>query len=292
MVAIRESRMEVLFGFIGALFVLVGLLLTAFLTPGFTPLIYTISSLGEGNARSLFSISFVVAGCLLIPFYIYLKKELIAIEEHIRKLATGIAIFSNMCIALVGIIPNETFDPVAFYTFHGVVAAVSFIGTSIYIVLYSILMYKGPQSLMYKGPSFKRYLAYLGFIVGFMLVLFLVTFKPIIEWVLALLTVSWIFLVFLYPVIGIALGHCYPETCMPMAPCPLTIFAIALAAAAIPKVDRKVYVFLLPWAILSLPKCLGALDCYEDCILFAAGVYGLVLLVKNWKTIGGKQGDG
>ena len=192
MVAIRESRMEVLFGFFGALFVLVGLLLTAFLTPGFTPLIYTISSLGEGNARSLFSISFVVAGCLLIPFYIYLKKELIAIEEHIRKLATGIAIFSNMCIALVGIIPNETFDPVAFYTFHGVVAGVSFIGTSIYIVLYSILMYKGPQSLMYKGPSFKRYLAYLGFIVGFMLVLFLVTFKPLIEWVLALLTVSWI----------------------------------------------------------------------------------------------------
>jgi hypothetical protein len=100
------------------------------------------------------------------------------------------------------------------------------------------------------------------------------------------LTVFWILLVFLYPVIGMALGHHYPATCMPMAPCPLTVFAIALVAAAIPKVDRKVYIFLLPWAILSLPKCLGALDCYEDCILFATGVYGLVLLVKNWKNIG------
>jgi hypothetical protein len=64
-----------------------------------------------------------------------------------------------------------------------------------------------------------------------------------------------------------------------------------MVAAAIPQVDRKLRVFLLPWAIISLPKCLGALDCYEDCILFVAGVYGLVLLVKNWKIIGVRQRD-
>jgi hypothetical protein len=104
-------------------------------------------------------------------------------------------------------------------------------------------------------------------------------------------TILLILLVFLYPVIGMALGHSYPKTCMPMAPCPLTVFAIALVAAAIPQVDRKVYAFLLPWAILSLPKCVGALDCYEDCILFAAGVYGLVLLVKNWRIIGRSRSD-
>ena len=108
---------------------------------------------------------------------------------------------------------------------------------------------------------------------------------PVTRWQ-RYLTVFLILLVFLYPVIGMALGHYYPKTCMPMAPCPLTVFAIALVAAAIPHVDKKVYVFLLPWAIISLPKCLGALDCHEDCILFASGVYGLVLLVKNWKTIG------
>jgi hypothetical protein len=113
---------------------------------------------------------------------------------------------------------------------------------------------------------------------------------PVTKWQ-RYLTVFLILLVFLYPVIGMALGHSYPQTCMPMAPCPLTIFAIALVAAAIPKVDKKVYAFLLPWAILSLPKCLGALDCYEDCILFAAGVYGLVLLVKNWKIIGARKRD-
>jgi hypothetical protein len=35
---------------------------------------------------------------------------------------------------------------------------------------------------------------------------------------------------------------------------------------------------------MGLPKCFGALDCYEDCILFAAGVYGLVVLVKGRKS--------
>jgi hypothetical protein len=103
-------------------------------------------------------------------------------------------------------------------------------------------------------------------------------------------TFSWIILVILYPLVGTVLGHRYPGTCMPMAPCPLTVLAIALVSAAIPSINRKVLVALLPWGILGLPKCLGALDCYEDCILFAAGVYGLILIVKNWRAIGEGRG--
>jgi hypothetical protein len=100
------------------------------------------------------------------------------------------------------------------------------------------------------------------------------------------LTIFWILLVFLYPAIGFTLGHYYPKTCTPMMPCPLTVFAIALVTAALPKVDKKVYVFLLLWALMGLPKCLGALECHEDCILFGAGVYGLIMLIRGWKVIG------
>lgn len=64
-----------------------------------------------------------------------------------------------------------------------------------------------------------------------------------------------------------------------------------MIVASAPQVDTEVHASLLLWAILSLPKCLGALDCYADCILFAAGVYGLVLLVKNWIIIAGSHGD-
>jgi hypothetical protein len=98
------------------------------------------------------------------------------------------------------------------------------------------------------------------------------------------LTIFWVVLVFLYPVIGWPLGHVYPKTLLPVFPCPLTVFAVALVAAAAPTADKKVWILLLPWALMALPKCFGALDCYEDCILFASGVYGLVELIRNWKA--------
>ena len=97
------------------------------------------------------------------------------------------------------------------------------------------------------------------------------------------LTLFWIVLVFLYPVLGWPLGHIYPQALLPMFPCPLTVFAIALVTAAAPQVDKRIFVLLLPWALMALPKCFGALDCYEDCILFASGLYGLVELARNWR---------
>jgi len=193
MVAIKESKMEVLFGFFGALFILIILIITIFLTPGYSPVTDTISMLGMKVAQSLFSIGFVVAGSLLIPFYIYLKNELVYLEDNIRRIATGIAIFSNMCIALVGIIPpaDAAFMD-AFQVFHNFVAVVSFVGSSIYIVLYSILMYLGPKSTMYKGPEFKKYLAYYGFFIGILLVLLIITINPLIEWIFAISILIWI----------------------------------------------------------------------------------------------------
>jgi hypothetical protein len=99
------------------------------------------------------------------------------------------------------------------------------------------------------------------------------------------LTIAWIALAALYPLLGWPLGHTWPKVLMPLFPCPLTVFAIALVAAAVPKTDKKVFIALLPWALMGLPKCFGALDCYEDCVLFASGVYGLIVLIKNWKLI-------
>ena len=98
-------------------------------------------------------------------------------------------------------------------------------------------------------------------------------------------TMVWILLAILYPFLGWPLDHVYPNALLPLFPCPLTVFAIALVAAAVPNVDRKTFIALLPWGLLGLPKCFGALDCYEDCVLFASGVYGLIVLTKNWRSI-------
>jgi len=195
MVTIKESRMEVLFGLFGVIFLAIMILVTYILTPGFSLLEDAISHLGNSNANSLFSIGFVVGGSLLIPFYIYLKNELVYLNNRLRKIATGIAIFSNMCIALVGILPDPN-NQTAFDTFHSFVAIVGFVGSSVYIVLYSVLMYLGPQSTMYKGPTFKKYLAYYGFFIGVILVAFMVYFviNPLfllLEWILTILMLGW-----------------------------------------------------------------------------------------------------
>jgi hypothetical protein len=97
--------------------------------------------------------------------------------------------------------------------------------------------------------------------------------------------IVWVLLAALYPLVGWPLGHTWPKVLLPLFPCPLTVFAIALVAAAVPKTDKKVFIALLPWALMGLPKCLGALDCYEDCILFASSVYGLIVLIKNWRSV-------
>jgi hypothetical membrane protein len=187
----KGKRMEVFFGLIGALFLIIVLPLTAFLTPDYDPLGQMISSLGNGRAKSLFSIGFVVAGSLFIPFYIYLERELVDIKEGVRRLATGIAIVTNVGIALVGIIPDETYID-ASLAFHTIVTGVSFLGSSIYIVLYSVLMYQSHKSEMYRGPSFKKNFAYYGFFIGILMPVHIFTQIPLLEWVLIMLMLIWI----------------------------------------------------------------------------------------------------
>jgi hypothetical membrane protein len=182
--------MEVLFGLFGIVTAATFLIIAVLLTPGYNPIENTVSSLGQGIAKSLFSIGFVVAGCLGIPFFIQLERELVNIKESIRRLATGISIFSCVCIALVGIIPDETY-PQLFYAFHYFVAFVSFGGTSAYIGLYSYLMYKGGSLINYTGPKFKKNLSYLGGIIIFTFVLLLFTLHPAIEWILTILILIW-----------------------------------------------------------------------------------------------------
>ena len=184
-------RMEGFFGLFGIIIAAIFLISAAMFTPGYNPVLNTVSSLGENVAKSLFSIGFVIAGCLGIPFFIQLERELVNIKENIRRVATGVSIFSCVCIALVGIIPDETYTDL-FYTFHYLVAFISFAGSSAYIGLYSYLMYKGGSTLSYTGPKFKRYLSVLGLVIVITFIVLLVTLQPIIEWILTGLTIIWI----------------------------------------------------------------------------------------------------
>lgn len=184
-------RMEVYFGLVGALTTAICAIVAAFLTPGYDPRLDTVSSLGYGIAKSLFSIGFVIGGSLGIPFFIYLERELENIKEIIRRIATGVSILTSTCIALVGIIPDETYLEI-FLIFHFFVASIAFVGSGIYITLYSYLMYKAPKTKLYEGPKFKKILAYYGFCINIPLIIFLVSWSALIEWFLFFLIFTWV----------------------------------------------------------------------------------------------------
>jgi hypothetical protein len=99
-------------------------------------------------------------------------------------------------------------------------------------------------------------------------------------------TVGLLVLVFCYPLVGIALGHSSARLIMPGTfPCPTTALGLILLTTAIPRVNKIAYILLLVWAVpfpplIQLPKY----GVYEDAIMFACGIYSLILLVRYWKV--------
>lgn len=92
-------------------------------------------------------------------------------------------------------------------------------------------------------------------------------------------------LVFCYPLLGIAFGHPSASLIMPGTfPCPTTALGLLLLTTALPRVDLIIYILLLFWAIpfppfIQIPKY----GVYEDIIMFASGLYSLMLLITTWK---------
>ena len=192
-----KNKLESVFGLVGITISSILLFIAVLLTPGYNPLEDTVSSLALGPAKSLFSISFVVGGSMGIPFYIYLERELSNLNEVVRRLATAMSIITCVCIALVGIIPDETYLEV-FRVFHSTVAFFSFISSAAYIGLFSILMYLSSKKSQISRISFRKYLAILGFIIVGVLIILLTTLLPIVEWIMTILILAWIFITSIY----------------------------------------------------------------------------------------------
>lgn len=93
-------------------------------------------------------------------------------------------------------------------------------------------------------------------------------------------------LVFCYPLFGMVFGHSFTSLPIPGAfPCPTTALGLLLLTMALPQVDKTIYLLLLVCAIPFTPFVqIARYGVYEDTILFATGVYSLVLLLRYWKA--------
>lgn len=177
------SKIECYFGLIGVTINLIIIIVAAIITPGYTPVFDTVSSLGEGVARTLFSIGFVIGGSLSIPFILYLEKTLRGINDFLRRIATTVAIITSLSIALVAILPDPL-NPEFFQIFHSSVAFTGFIGSVVYICLYS--------GLMLKSGHYTFLHVIIGFATGINFLLLLAThLSPLIEWILTINIQVW-----------------------------------------------------------------------------------------------------
>ena len=184
-----EDKMECLFAFGGIILAGFLVIFAAFMTPGYNPIKNTVSSLGNGSAKSFFSMGFVIGGSISIPFYVFLEKRALSkINEIYRKIATCVSIITCVCVALVGVRPDDTY-PDFFKVIHIIAAITAFSGSVAYISLFSYLMLRDANH------NFQKYHAYLGFVIlGTFIGFFFSILQPIIEWILTILIMGWILL--------------------------------------------------------------------------------------------------
>jgi Family of unknown function (DUF6064) len=96
-------------------------------------------------------------------------------------------------------------------------------------------------------------------------------------------TAGWglvIIALFVYPMIGVALGHRFPAMPTFGAPCPSTVYTIGLLVLAGPNVPRVLFVVPLLWAAVG---ALGAftLGVTQDLVLLVAAAVALLVMVRG-----------
>jgi len=94
--------------------------------------------------------------------------------------------------------------------------------------------------------------------------------------------VGWIFIIYgmiVYPMIGMAAGHGYPEAPMfGVAPCPTTIFTFGVLLLVGDRIPWIIIVIPFLWSLVGTSAAVN-LGIYEDFGLGAAGIIGTAIII-------------
>lgn len=174
-----------IFGLISVVLVIIGELIAFLLFPGYNIFKNMVSELGAGPGGIFFNVALIISGIIMIPYYIHLAKSFSGeeINENLRKHAILAAIISCITFSFLGVFPSLE-DITLIYFTHGILAGISIASGLIYLICYSILMLK--------AQNYSKSQAYHGFFVAGIYATFLMTWIPIVEWVMNLAIMSWI----------------------------------------------------------------------------------------------------
>lgn len=171
----------------GLLSVVIGILgdLLAFLAfPGFS-LNNMISDLGSGSGGLFFNLGLIIAGLFALFFYWYLcfifKNE--GKHPKVTKIAFIFSTASCVFYSLVGFFPSiYTFSVI--YSLHGLFALLTLLTGVTYLLSFGYLLSK--------SPSFPRFIAILPILTSIPMIIFLLTWLPIVEWIMSIFLSIWI----------------------------------------------------------------------------------------------------
>jgi len=173
------------FGLLSVALIILGEIIALLLFPGYNIFNNMVSELGAGSGGPFFNLTIIISGIIIIPYYIHLAKTFSgeAINENLRKYAILTAVISCITYSLLGVFPSIE-DNIIIFIIHGTLATISIASGLGYLLLYSILMLR--------AQNFSKYQAYHGFIVAVLYATFLLTWIPIIEWVMNMAILSWV----------------------------------------------------------------------------------------------------
>ena len=178
------------FGIASTIIGLLGDILAIISSPSYT-LSQMISVLGTGTWGFFFNFGTIFSGIFALPLYFYLERVLAKenLYGEVRKAAIISAVISCMFFILIGIFPSYE-NNVFFLYAHGISTLFCFLSGVGYILLFSFLFYK--------NLKFPNTLVYIGLFQAGIMVLFLFTWNPIVEWIMTFGIIIWILSVSFY----------------------------------------------------------------------------------------------
>ncbi len=173
----------------GLLSMIVGILgdiIAISMTPEYN-LDYMVSYLGTGPGALFFNLGTILSGLFALLFYIYLAPILKSkdVNEDIHKTGLVFAILSCIFFMLIGVFPSVLTNSVLIII-HGFVAMMSLMCGSVYKSLFGYMMLK--------SDKFLKFHTYSAIIVVVIEIAFLLTWTPLIEWMMVIAITYWIFM--------------------------------------------------------------------------------------------------
>jgi hypothetical protein len=156
-----------IFGLLAFIIGFLGDVIALILSPEYRMWRSSISLLGLNPGGIFWRIGMIISNICAIPFVIYFTRVLKDnnVNEIVRKLATGLGIFTSTSAILTGAFVGRT---ALFIYLHGIFALLSFIGGASVCSIYTFLLSK--------NPKFSKSIKYTGIVISVIVVTYLIPF--------------------------------------------------------------------------------------------------------------------